>query len=162
MCPAPFGRIHRQEVVVMPVDSSHVRASVRLTQFTLSVALGTAFASSNTGCSTMPLDPHTYNIESAQNCEEAAEKTKVQIVTLKSKARELIQAGEIGKAKKIQREITKIEDWQIKCYRDRDKFAKAAQDLEKKNKDQIAAKAEKKDANASVAAKNSAGESELH
>ena len=138
----------------MPVDSLRDRGPFRLIPFTLSIAKSATLAASLSGCAMMSEDVHEYYTTMAQNNEEAAERTKMQIVTLKSKARELIQAGEIAKAKKIQHEISRIEDWQIKRYRDRDRFAKAARDLEKKTNDKAAPTADKYDDSSSTAPKS--------
>ncbi len=139
----------------MPLFSSRARAlSLSRGLLLLGAVQSVALTFGVIGCSTMSQDVHQYYTTMAQNYDEAAEKTKMQIVGLKSKARELIQVGEIGKAKKIQHEITKIEDWQVKCYRERDRFAKAADDLERKNAERGGASMPKSAAGSAVATKN--------
>jgi hypothetical protein len=82
------------------------------------------------GCAAMSRDVHQYYRQMALNYKEAEEKAKLNALSRETEANMLLQAGDVHKYKRAQKEVTRLKDWQSHCARQRERFEKAADKME--------------------------------
>ena len=83
------------------------------------------------GCAAMIQDVHLYYQQMAVNYKEAEEKAKLEASRLEAESAALLQAGELHKYKRSQRELARIKNWQENCVRQHERFLKAADNTAK-------------------------------
>jgi hypothetical protein len=79
------------------------------------------------GCASMSQDVDAYYRQMAFNYKEAAEKAKVEAVTLENETKVLATTGDFSNLKKSQRKLSRIKAWEEKCNKEADRFEKAAE-----------------------------------
>ena len=83
-----------------------------------------------TGCASISQDVHRYYTQMAHNYREAEAKAKMDAMTLEGESRSLLQAGEVHKYNRTQKELARIKDWQTYCARQQERFEAAAKKME--------------------------------
>jgi hypothetical protein len=113
-----------KEVVAMSetLRPARVRSWARWASFGLSV-----LALSPAGCTSMSQDVDAYYRQMAVNYNEAAEKAKLDVVTLENEAKLLATTDDFSHLKKTQRKISHIKEWEEKCEHQAKRFEKAAE-----------------------------------
>jgi hypothetical protein len=79
------------------------------------------------GCSSMSQDVDAYYRQMAFNYREAAEKAKMDAVTLENETKVLSTTGDFSNLKKSQRRLSRIKAWEEKCDHQAERFDKAAE-----------------------------------
>jgi hypothetical protein len=79
------------------------------------------------GCASMSQDVDAYYRQMAYNYKEAAEKAKMDAVTLENESKMLRTFGEFSKYRRAQRELEKIKAWEERCEKQEERFAQAAE-----------------------------------
>jgi hypothetical protein len=85
------------------------------------------------GCAAMSQDVDRYYRQMAHNYQEAEAKAKADAEMLEGKSRVVVQAGDLHAYGKVQKELARLKDWQTHCAKQRERFEKAAEKLEKKS-----------------------------
>jgi hypothetical protein len=75
-------------------------------------------------------DVHRYYSEMAHNYKQAEEKAKMDAMTLEGQSRVHLQAGDLHGYNKVQKELAKIKNWELRCAWQRERFEKAAAKLD--------------------------------
>ncbi len=101
-------------------------ARMRLTTVLL---MGAWFA----GCAAISQDVDRYYRQMAHNFQEAEAKAKADVEILEGKSRVVVQSGDLHTYGKVQKELARLKDWQAHCAKQRERFEKAAEKLEKKS-----------------------------
>jgi hypothetical protein len=83
------------------------------------------------GCAAISQDVHRYYRQMAHNFQEAEAKAKADAETLEVKSKVLVQAGDLHGYSRVQKELARIKDWQSHCAKQRERFEKAAEKMEK-------------------------------
>jgi hypothetical protein len=89
-----------------------------------------ALAAGLAGCGAVKQDVYQYYRQMAQNYHEAAEKAKLDAITVDAESRGLLQAGDVHKYNRARRELARLKDWEARCEVQRERFEKAARKLE--------------------------------
>ena len=69
----------------------------------------------------------------AHNFQDAEAKAKADAEILEGKSRVVVQAGDLHQYSSVQKELARLKDWQAHCAKQRERFEKAAEKLEKKS-----------------------------
>jgi hypothetical protein len=85
------------------------------------------------GCAAISQDVDRYYRQMAYNFKQAEAKARADAEILEGKSKVVIQAGDLREYSSVQRELTRLKDWQAHCARQRERFEKAAEKLEKKS-----------------------------
>ena len=85
------------------------------------------------GCAAMSQDVDRYYRQMAHNYQEAEAKAKADAEVLEGKSRVVVQAGDLHTYGKVEKELARLKDWQAHCAKQRERFEKAAEKLEKKS-----------------------------
>jgi hypothetical protein len=83
------------------------------------------------GCAAMIQDVHLYYQQMAVNYKEAEEKAKLDASRLEGESAALLEAGDLHKCKRSERELARIKNWQEYCARQYERFLKAADNTAK-------------------------------
>jgi hypothetical protein len=83
------------------------------------------------GCAAISQDVDRYYRQMAHNFQEAEAKAKADAEILEGKSRVLVQAGDLHRYGSVQKELARLKDWQAHCAKQRERFEKAAEKLEK-------------------------------
>ncbi len=75
----------------------------------------------------MSQDVDSYYRQMAYNYKEAAEKAKMDAVTLENETKVLATTGDFSNLKKTQRRLDRIKAWEEKCDKESQRFEKAAE-----------------------------------
>jgi hypothetical protein len=67
----------------------------------------------------------------AYNFKQAEAKAKADAEILEGKSRVAVQAGDLHRYSSVQKELVRLKDWQVHCAKQRERFEKAAEKLEK-------------------------------
>jgi hypothetical protein len=82
------------------------------------------------GCGAVKQDVYQYYRQMAQNYHEAGEKAKFDAITVNAESRGYLQAGDVHKYNRARKELSRIKDWEARCEAQRQRFERAARDLE--------------------------------
>ncbi len=82
------------------------------------------------GCGAMKQDVHRYYRQMATNYQEAEEKAKFEAITLEADSRGALQAGNLQKYNRTQKDLDRVKNWEARCASQRQRFEKAARKLE--------------------------------
>jgi hypothetical protein len=83
------------------------------------------------GCAAISQDVDRYYRQMAHNFQEAEAKAKAEAEILEGKSRVIVQAGDLHRYGSVQKELARLKDWQAHCAKQRERFEKAAEKLEK-------------------------------
>jgi hypothetical protein len=82
--------------------------------------------SSLSGCASVSKDVDAYYRQMAYNYKEAAEKARMEAITLENETKVLATTGDYRKVKGSQRSLNRIKNWEEKCEKESKRFEKAA------------------------------------
>ena len=85
------------------------------------------------GCAAISQDVDRYYRQMAHNFKDAEAKAKADAEILEGKSRVAVHAGDLHAYGNIHRELARLKDWQAHCAKQRERFEKAAEKLEKKS-----------------------------
>jgi hypothetical protein len=88
---------------------------------------GLVMALASAGCTSMSQDVDAYYRQMAFNYKEAAEKAKMDALTLENESKVLATTGDHSNLKKSQRRLGRIKAWEEKCDKESQRFDKAAE-----------------------------------
>ena len=97
------------------------------------VAMVLVIAAWLAGCAAISQDVDRYYRQMARNFQDAEAKAKADAEILEGKSRVVVQAGDLHRYSSIQKELARLRDWQAHCAKQRERFEKAAEKLEKKS-----------------------------
>jgi len=83
-------------------------------------------ASSLAGCASVSQDVDAYYRQMAYNYKEAAEKARMDAITLENETKVLATTGDYSKVKSSQRRLSRVKNWEEKCENESKRFEKAA------------------------------------
>ena len=93
--------------------------------------LMTVAASFSCGCGAISQDVHRYYRQMAINYKEAEDKAKLDAMSLEGQSRVLMQTGDFRNYNHTQKELARIKGWESQCARQRERFEKAAETMER-------------------------------
>jgi hypothetical protein len=85
------------------------------------------------GCAAISQDVDRYYRQMAYNFQVAEAKAKADAEILEGKSRVAVQAGDLHRYSSVQKELARLKDWQAHCAKQRERFEKAAEKLEKES-----------------------------